>query len=469
MVPLTSTRAPRARLAQLFALSGAVLAAGISAALTVSTLRAEAVGEQRVEHAMDARRQISDLGANVRGAGNGIRAYLLSKVAADLDHYHESLASLPRQLAALSELTADEPIQRRNIEQLAPLLADRFETLASTLRGAEQTASVLEANQQLMNRIQSVLSDMDSKEQRLLDLRRAAVVSTARMAEIVSIVGLALSLGLVLLGWWSQRLDLRREMQLNEALTLTQTELQRLSADLASSNRDLEAFAGRIAHDLKNALTPMAMAAGLLRSLPSRSGERLGAAVTELGDRLGRVSTHADMMVDSLLAFSRAGAATDSTAETMVAAALREVVDALAPQISSVDVTIQLDLEDAAVRCPPGLFYILAINLVGNAVKFLQGLSPRRVRVLTRQDERWVVLSVEDSGPGIPQDAIGRIFEPFYRVHGTSALGTGIGLATVDRIAKAHGGEVAVRSALGQGTTFEVRFPVVGKASVIPS
>jgi CHASE3 domain sensor protein len=197
MVPSTSTGAPRARLAQLFALGGAVLAAGISAALTVSTLRAEAVGEQRVEHAMDARRQISDLGANARGAGTGIRAYLLSKVEADLDHYHESLASLPRQLAALSEFTADDPIQRRNIEELAPLIAARLETLATTLQGAEQTASVLEANQQLMNRIQAVLSDMDSEEQLLLDIRRAEVVSTARMAEIVSIVGLALSLGLV--------------------------------------------------------------------------------------------------------------------------------------------------------------------------------------------------------------------------------------------------------------------------------
>jgi len=457
--------APKARRAQLFALGGAVLAAAVSAVLTVTTMHAEAAGEQRVEHAMEARRQISDLGASVRGAGTGIRLYLLSRVESDLAHYHETLVSLPRQLAALSELTADDPIQRRNIEGLAPLIAARFETLAASLQGVEQTAFILEANQQLVNRIQAVLSDMDSEEQRLLDLRRTEVTGTARMAEIVSTLGLALSLGLVLLGWWSQRLDLRREIQLNDALTVTKAQLQRLSADLASSNQDLDAFAGRVAHDLKNALTPMAMAAGLLRGLPSRNQEHLGAAVAQLGERLGRVSRHADMMVDSLLAFSRVGVATDSAAETMVGAVLREVVDALAPQISSVDATVELNLEDAAVRCPPGLFYIVAINLIGNAVKFLQGLSSRWVHVLTRQDEHWVVLTVEDSGPGIPQDAIGRIFEPFYRARGISATGTGIGLATVDRIVKAHGGQVTVRSTVGKGTTFEVRLPIVGSAA----
>jgi signal transduction histidine kinase len=329
----------------------------------------------------------------------------------------------------------------------------------------EQTAPVLEATQQLVDRIQAAVGDLDLEERRRLDKRRAEVTLAAQTAEIVSTLGLGLSLGLVLLGWWLQRLELKREVQLTAALTLSRTQLQQLTADLAASNRDLDAFAGRIAHDLKNALTPVAAAAGILRMLGSKKVDNLEATLGDLGGKLTHASSRADMMIDSLLAFSRTGLPTDPVAETIVGVALREVVEGLAPQIASVDATVHLDLEDTVVRCPPGLFNIVAINLIGNALKFLQGMSPRRVRVTARHDERWVVLSIEDSGPGIPSDALERIFEPFYRAHGPDVPGSGIGLATVDRVMRAYGGKVGVRSTLGQGATFEVRFPLLVSAS----
>jgi signal transduction histidine kinase len=67
---------------------------------------------------------------------------------------------------------------------------------------------------------------------------------------------------------------------------------------------------------------------------------------------------------------------------------------------------------------------------------------------------------VRDTGPGIPAASLSRIFDPFYRVPGATAEGTGIGLATVHRIVAAHGGKVTVDSTLGAGATFSVRLPL---------
>jgi signal transduction histidine kinase len=74
------------------------------------------------------------------------------------------------------------------------------------------------------------------------------------------------------------------------------------------------------------------------------------------------------------------------------------------------------------------------------------------------------VFEVADTGPGIPRESLGRIFEPFYRVPGAQAPGTGIGLATVSRIIEAHSGGIEVRSTPGQGTTFTVRLPAAAPA-----
>jgi signal transduction histidine kinase len=126
-----------------------------------------------------------------------------------------------------------------------------------------------------------------------------------------------------------------------------------------------------------------------------------------------------------------------------------------------VHATLDLDVDELDVACPASLLHLITVNLVGNALKFLDACPVRRVFVSAHGFEGWAELVVQDSGPGIPHDSLERIFEPFYRVPGGSAPGTGIGLATVRRIVDAHGGSVEVHSEMGRGTTFRVRIPAV--------
>jgi len=102
-------------------------------------------------------------------------------------------------------------------------------------------------------------------------------------------------------------------------------------------------------------------------------------------------------------------------------------------------------------------------NLVGNALKFTPkgGRIILRAALITPADPRWLEVQVSDTGRGIPPEELATIFDPYRQTQLKDAnLGAGLGLAIVKRIMDAHGGEALVESAVGQGTTFRLRFPL---------
>lgn len=105
------------------------------------------------------------------------------------------------------------------------------------------------------------------------------------------------------------------------------------------------------------------------------------------------------------------------------------------------------------------------VNLVGNAVKY----TPDGGEVVLRcaADERWIRIDVEDNGTGIPEDEQEKVFEKFFRGAATQASdhrGNGLGLAFAREIARLHGGDIALQSIVGEGSTFTLRLPVGGRS-----
>lgn len=214
-----STAFSTSRPATLAVVGGALLAA-VSMAITFATIRVQTDNAQWVAHTIEVRRQIAELGWEVRAAGSGFRLYLLTHADSHLDTYREALDHVPKQLAELAERTSDNPVQRHNLEILRPLVAERFDRLTSSLQGAEPTAEWLQGSKLLLDKIRAVEKEMDAEEERLLVVRLAKAKRDERIAEVVLSVGLTLSLGLVLLGWWLQRLELRRELLLTKLLQI---------------------------------------------------------------------------------------------------------------------------------------------------------------------------------------------------------------------------------------------------------
>lgn len=238
--------------------------------------------------------------------------------------------------------------------------------------------------------------------------------------------------------------------------------VRRYERDIEAQNHELDAFAGRVAHDLRNALGPIMMSGSLLAKGADDPG-----FVRTLAARIQRSMRRSMSLIHALLAFARQTDQLRSVARASVAEAVKAAVDEVTPLAHDVGVEIGFDTSpDAHVRCDPDLLHVVTSNLVNNAVKFLKGRDRRQVFVGTTRANGWCTIEVTDTGPGIPPESQERIFDPFYRVPGNRADGLGIGLATVRRIIAASGGSISVESVVGQGTTFTVRLPEAAAVSL---
>ncbi len=252
---------------------------------------------------------------------------------------------------------------------------------------------------------------------------------------------------------------------LSLALTLATSFLawrlvRRYTALLERRSEELEAFAGRVAHDVLGPLS----AAGLALDLLARgnvSPERAARAI-EAG-RSGIL--HSRLISDGLLAFARAGAQPEAGANADVAAVVAGVIEELSQGTTERNIAIVSELEAGAeVACDTGILASLVSNLLQNAVKYAgAGSSPRIVVRAQAIEDRTgcgrVRIEVEDNGPGLPADLGDRAFDPYVRGGDRTQPGIGLGLATVKRIAEAHRGSVTVRSARNAGCTFVVELP----------
>lgn len=223
---------------------------------------------------------------------------------------------------------------------------------------------------------------------------------------------------------------------------------------------DLDAFAARVAHDLRGPLHTVQLAVNLLGAkAPDGAGRRQADVAAASVKRL-------DAMISGYLHFARGGAGASAGAVTHVATVVHETCDELEPEAERAHAALVATADSGAhARLSPMALKSIVTNLVSNAIKYG---SPDRenvieVSVASRGDV--VLLTVADRGAGIPAALLPHVFEPFFR--GSERPDSyGLGLATVKRLVEAHGGAVTVDSKEGRGTTFVIRLP--GAAAPTP-
>jgi signal transduction histidine kinase len=268
--------------------------------------------------------------------------------------------------------------------------------------------------------------------------------STVRMRLALTLIGTGLAALLVtfLLGRWASRQVARREEE-----TLHQREA------LEARNRELDAFAARVAHDLRGPLTSMTLATERLRAHPHDEKRPL--------EILQRGLLQMETLVDDLLTLSRleAQAGGHCNPSTVVAA----VEEEFAPRLAAHHGTLRLSVNPAEISCGEGLLRQALANLLENAVKYRRPEVPPEVEVSGQAAGNGYDLSVTDNGRGMSEEDAARAFDPFYRAPETRDLpGTGLGLSIVKRVAQASGGTIALHTRPGQGSTFTMNLPLAG-------
>lgn len=237
---------------------------------------------------------------------------------------------------------------------------------------------------------------------------------------------------------------------------------------LADANERLKAlddaksrFFANLSHELR---TPLTLIVAPIEATLDSVREPLGEAQAERMRLARRNALRLLRLVDDLLALTKAESAALSPKRIAVHVAplmerLHRDVEALAARKN---IAVSLDIEPGIppLDADPALVDRVLLNLIGNAAKFV-GLGGR-IGLSAHRDLDHVVLSVSDDGPGIPPEALPRVFDRFFQADSGSTRrtgGTGIGLSLVREIVEAHGGRVRAESSVGSGTTIRCWFP----------
>lgn len=209
-----------------------------------------------------------------------------------------------------------------------------------------------------------------------------------------------------------------------------------------------------ISHELRSPLARLQLATGLARQTP----ESVGASL----DRIDEEASRLDKMIGELLTLSRAENDTMPEEQYVDLSGLLEVVvnDArFEAQIPGVEILLDVTpAADYTVKGHAELIRRAIENIVRNALRF--SLQGQQINVSLRQENVWLVISVSDQGPGVDDDKLSSIFDPFVRVNSPlMGRGYGLGLSIVRKVILAHNGDVQAKNNKEGGLSLTVRLP----------
>jgi len=236
--------------------------------------------------------------------------------------------------------------------------------------------------------------------------------------------------------------------QLNEQLE--QRVLER-TAQLEAANKELEAFSYSVSHDLR---APLRAIDGFSRVLLDEHSAALNADGRDCLERVRRGAQRMGVLIDDLLKLARVTRTEPHHEDVDLSALAADVVEALGKQDPSRTVRFAI-APGLRVQGDARLLRIALENLLGNAWKFTGQRPDARVELGAKPDGSAPVYFVRDNGAGFDMAYIANLFAPFQRLHTVDEFpGTGIGLATVQRIIHKHGGRIWAEGAVDRGAAF---------------
>jgi signal transduction histidine kinase len=251
------------------------------------------------------------------------------------------------------------------------------------------------------------------------------------------------------------------------ALRLQNAELERSikarSAELEAANRQLDAFARSVSHDLR---APLRGVASIANILDEDFGDQLGPAGKKLIHAIHTGCQRMAQLIDDMLEFSRLGRQPLKTRPVVMNELVSEILLELRPAYEGRDIRFSVG-ELGTVPADPALLKQVLVNLVGNAIKFTGKTKQASVEIgsLSNPSAEDRTYFVKDNGAGFDMRQVGKLFGVFERLHRQEEFeGTGVGLAIVQQIVQRHGGRVWAEAAVDQGATFYFNLPTVESA-----
>ena len=419
--------------------------------LSYRKLLQETSNQQWVNHTHLVLETLDAVDFDVVNAETWQRGFLITGDGQFLQLYAQARTRLDEDLDNVGDLTVDNPEQQVALSNLRVLIAEKTNSMQNRI-GLRQEAGLQAASdsmeeehvQQAALEVRAAISTMKTAEKKLLDERTRAAERGSRTVERLIILGNLVAFVFLFAGGMIIRNEFVKRVAA-EQVALKQGQ------ELAASNKELEAFCYSVSHDLR---APLRGIDGFSQALIEDYGNQLDEQGRDYLIRVRAGTQRMGMLIDDLLNLSRLtraelqrGTVNLSSMANLVA---NDIVSTQAGR--KVEVNIAPNL---TANADPRLMRIVFENLLGNAWKFTSKAPHPRIEVGSAPHNGSPAYFVKDNGAGFNPEYASRLFGAFQRLHRADEFpGTGIGLATVQRIIHRHGGQIWAKSNPGKGATF---------------
>ena len=388
----------------------------------------------------------------------GHRRYLVTGEESYLKFYRSTVEQMPDYLRYLRGLTNEWPEQQSRVATLEVLIDRQLDAEARAITRREKDGydavrhlALSGAAKNELERIHSVMTELDGAEQRALQARVSQSAGSTR--HTIALLGLGALLQLVLLA--SVYFLIHHDVTERRRVA---AELENRGALLQAANKELEAFSYSVSHDLR---APLRHIDGYAALLSKAAGEALNDKARRYLQTISDSAKQMGQLIDDLLVFSRMGRQdmlrTTVNLDQLVKTVLHDLhLDLQGRTISWTMSPLPLVLGD------PAMLRQVFVNLITNALKFTATRPEAKIEIgATKRNPSEVEIFVRDNGVGFDMQYVNKLFGVFQRLHRSDEFeGTGIGLANVRRIIHRHGGRTWAEGALDQGATFYFSLPV---------
>lgn len=403
--------------------------------------------------------------AELDDAETGQRGYLITGEPAYLSPYNFALGALKNTMHEIRQLTAGDPEQQLRVKDIEPLVAAKLAELKQTTdlrrtQGYDAARAVVLTNvgKKSMDDLRRIITDMNAAEQSTLNRNQQETEKAGRQTIQAMFLGGGLTVGLLLSIFYLLRQEIgvrtRGEEEikrLNVGLQQRSTELETANQELESANKELEAFTYSVAHDLR---APLRHIDGFAKMLLEEESAGLSAQAGRYLTRVCEGTRQMGQLVDDLLNLARLGRKPLNLQVTGLNSLAEEVAREIKAENPQRE--IQLNIQPLPfVECDPALVRQVFSNLLSNAVKYTRPRACAVIDVRQISADGQPAILVRDNGVGFSMKYADKLFGVFQRLHRAEDFeGTGVGLATVQRIVRKHGGRIWAEAELDRGATF---------------
>jgi signal transduction histidine kinase len=460
-----------------------------------------------VIHSRDVITAIGDYAAAAKAGGAAANDYYKTGNDADVPAFAAAVTSVHAALDHIQQLTADNSTQQRLVSDLRSQSDQAFELIRQSMdlrrqgkSGAESLASITAKARPVSLDLNKTYTAMLAEEDRLLKSRSNAQAVASRSAKDLElwggIVAFLLMGGALAVFWRESSVRLQAERQLAQAnvrleqrvrertmevervndllrdenaervaaeeeirllnAVLEQRVIERTS-QLQAANHELEAFCYSVSHDLR---APLRHIDGFSKILMEDFASQLTPEAAHCLNRIQKSINNMGLLVDALLNLSRLTRKGIVPQRVPLGEIVNVARNELQTDLSGRNVTWRIGALPA-VQGDPSLLKQVFVNLLANAVKFTRNRESAVIEVFQLEDKNETTILIRDNGVGFNMKYADKLFGVFQRLHSSEQFeGTGVGLATVQRIIQKHGGRVWAESEPEQGASFYFTFGV---------